>query len=221
MLTPRINFTNFKIKINNLHIKKELKNLLQQNSEIIKSLGLNYSYSYNKTKLKKFKKKKFFRIIGIGGSILGTKAIYYFLKKKINKKFLFIDNLIPNLRHDTKKSYTNIIVSKSGNTIETIINSNILIKKKDENIFITENKNNYLNVLAQKLKSEVIHHNNFIGGRYSVLSEVGMLPAELMGLKINKFKQLNSLIKNKYFLNKLTSNVCSILHFIKKKSLTL
>ena len=217
MLTPRINFTNFKIKINNLRIKKELKNLLKQNSEIIKSLGLNYSYSYNTTKLKKFKRKKFFRIIGIGGSILGTKAIYYFLKKKINKKFLFIDNLIPNLRHDTKKSYTNIIVSKSGNTIETIINSNILIKKKDENIFITENKNNYLNVLAQKLKSEVIHHNNFIGGRYSVLSEVGMLPAELMGLKINKFKQLNSLIKNKYFLNKLTSNVCSILHFIKKK----
>ena len=217
MLTPRINFTNFKIKINNLRIKKELKNLLQQNSEIIKSLGLNYSYSYNTTKLKKFKRKKFFRIIGIGGSILGTKAIYYFLKKKINKKFLFIDNLIPNLRHDTKKSYTNIIVSKSGNTIETIINSNILIKKKDKNIFITENKNNYLNVLAQKLKSEVIHHNNFIGGRYSVLSEVGMLPAELMGLKINKFKQLNSLIKNKYFLNKLTSNVCSILHFIKKK----
>ena len=217
MLTPRINFTNFKIKINNLRIKKELKNLLQQNSEIIKSLGLNYSYSYNTTKLKKFKRKKFFRIIGIGGSILGTKAIYYFLKKKINKKFLFIDNLIPNLRHDTKKSYTNIIVSKSGNTIETIINSNILIKKKDENIFITENKNNYLNVLAQKLKSEVIHHNNFIGGRYSVLSEVGMLPAELMGLKINKFKQLNSLVKNKYFLNKLTSNVCSILHFIKKK----
>ena len=36
-----------------------------------------------------------------------------------------------------------------------------------------------------KAKSQtVIHHNNFIGGRYSVLSEVGMLPAELMGLKI-------------------------------------
>ena len=217
MLTPRINFTNFKIKINNLRIKKELKNLLQQNSEIIKSLGLNYSYSYNTTKLKKFKGKKFFRIIGIGGSILGTKAIYYFLKKKINKKFLFIDNLIPNLRHDTKKSYTNIIVSKSGNTIETIINSNILIKKKDKNIFITENKNNYLNVLAQKLKSEVIHHNNFIGGRYSVLSEVGMLPAELMGLNVSRFKQFDNLIKNKYFFNSLVNNVASTFFLLKKK----
>ncbi len=217
MLTTRINFTNFKVKINNLRIKKELKSLLKQNSQIIKSLSVNYSYSFASTKLKEFKSKKFFRIIGIGGSILGTKAIYYFLKKKIKKKFLFIDNLIPQFRHDTNKNYTNIIVSKSGNTIETIINSNVLIKKKDKNIFITENKNNYLNLLAQNLKSEVIHHNNFIGGRYSVLSEVGMLPAELMGLKINKFKQLNSLIKNKYFLNNLVSNVGSILHFIKKK----
>ena len=52
---------------------------------------------------------------------------------------------------------------------------------------ITENKKNYLLDLAKKLKFEIIHHNNFIGGRYSVLSEVGMLPAELMGLKPNNF----------------------------------
>ena len=71
--------------------------------------------------------------------------------------------------------------------------------KKDSNIFITENKNNYLYKFAEQLKSEVVHHNNFIGGRYSVLSEVGMLPAELMGLKTSDFKQLNLLIKNKSF----------------------
>ena len=92
-------------------------------------------------------------------------------------------------------------------------------EKKNKNIFITEKKISFLTTLAKKLKIEVIEHKNFIGGRYSVLSEVGMLPAELMGLKINKFKQLNSLIKNKYFLNKLTSNVCSILYFIKKKKI--
>ena len=217
MLTSRIIFTNFKVKINNFLIKKELTNLLKKNDEVVKSLSLNYSYSFNLKKLKKFKNKNFFRIIGIGGSILGAKAIYYFLKNKIKKKFVFVDNLTPKINHNTKKKYTNIVISKSGNTIETIINCNILLKKKEKNIFITENKINYLNELARSLKSEVIHHNNFIGGRYSVLSEVGMLPAELMGLKINKFKQLNSLIKNKIFLNNLISNVSSILYFIKKK----
>ena len=217
MLTSRIIFTNFKVKINNFLIKKELTNLLKKNDELVKSLSLNYSYNFNIKKLKKFKNKKFFRIIGIGGSILGAKAIYYFLKNKIKKKFVFVDNLTPKINHNIKKKYTNIVISKSGNTIETIINCNILLKKKEKNIFITENKINYLNELARSLKSEVIHHNNFIGGRYSVLSEVGMLPAELMGLKINKFKQLNSLIKNKIFLNNLISNVSSILYFIKKK----
>ena len=71
--------------------------------------------------------------------------------------------------------------------------------------------------MAQKLKSEIVHHNNYIGGRYSVLSEVGMLPAELMGLSSNKFKQFNNLIKNKNFLNNLITNVQAILFFQKKK----
>ncbi len=71
--------------------------------------------------------------------------------------------------------------------------------------------------LAKKLKSEIIHHNNFIGGRYSVLSEVGMLPATLMGLKVNKFRRFNDLIKNKSFINSLIINVSNTLQQIKKK----
>jgi glucose-6-phosphate isomerase len=71
--------------------------------------------------------------------------------------------------------------------------------------------------LANKLKADIIHHNNFIGGRYSVLSEVGMLPAELMGLESNQFKQFNHLVKNKKFLDSLILNVSSILHFINQK----
>jgi len=155
----------------------------------------------------------------MGGSTLGAQAIYDFLNHKIRSKFNFVDNLQPNRKLNNKKNFTNLIISKSGNTIETIINANILIKKKDKNIFITENKNSYLLLLAEKLKAEIIHHNNFIGGRYSVLSEVGMLPAELMGLKSNDFRQLNSLIKNKRFINALISNVSSTLYFIKKKNL--
>jgi len=71
-------------------------------------------------------------------------------------------------------------------------------------------------LLAKKLKSEIISHNNYIGGRFSVLSEVGMLPAELVGLDSKKFKKFDDLVKNKRFINSLTSNVSTTLNLIKK-----
>ena len=216
MLTSRINFINFKKKINKKISFQTLSLLKQENNQVIGSLSKNYQNNYNIKLLKKFKSIKNFRIIGMGGSILGAETIYNFLKKKIKKKFHFVDNLSPKLKKE-KKKIANLVISKSGNTIETIVNANILIKKNDKNIFITENKKNYLNVLAKKLKAEIVHHNNFIGGRYSVLSEVGMLPAELMGLKCENFRQYNSLIKNKKFVNELINNVSSTLYFIKKK----
>ena len=216
MLTKGVKFTNFKIKKNSLLIKKKLISLLKSKNEILNSLSQNYKDNFTKKILLKYKRNTDYRVIGMGGSSLGTQTIYDFLKHKIKKKFVFSDNLQVNLIKD-KKKYTNLIVSKSGNTIETIVNANIFIKKKDRNIFITENKNSYLLNLAKKLKSDIIHHNNYIGGRYSVLSEVGMLPAELMGLKASNFRQLNNLIKNKQFINSLISNVSSTLYFIKKK----
>ena len=218
MLTSSISFVNFKKKIKYTKVKKNLKLIIDNKSQnqVIKSLSKNYKYSFKKKKLDKYRKFSNFRVIGMGGSILGTQSIYEFLNSRIKKNFLFIDNL-QNYKKKEKKRFTNLIVSKSGNTIETIVNSNILIKKKEKNIFITENKKNYLYLLAEKLKAEIIHHNNFIGGRYSVLSEVGMLPVDLMGLKSQNFKQFNSLIKNKKFLNALIENVSSILFFIKRK----
>ena len=217
MLTSGINFVNFKTSIKIKSLKKKFTSLISENNEIIKSLSKNYKDSYKKNNIIKYKKNSEFRVIGIGGSSLGIQAIYNFLKHKVKNKFIFIDNLISEKKKYKKKKFTNLIISKSGNTIETIVNSNILIKNTDKNIFITENKKNYLHILAKKLKAEVIHHNNYIGGRYSVLSEVGMLPAELMGLKSGSFRQLNSLIKNKKFINSLVSNVSSTLFFIKKK----
>ena len=218
MLTSSISFVNFKKKIKYTKVKKNLKLIIDNKSQnqVIKSLSKNYRYSFKKEKLDNYRKFSNFRVIGMGGSILGTQSIYDFLKNKVKKNFLFFDNL-QNYKKKEKKRFTNLIVSKSGNTIETIVNSNILIKKKEKNIFITENKKNYLYLLAEKLKAEIIHHNNFIGGRYSVLSEVGMLPVDLMGLKSQNFKQFNSLIKNKKFLNALIENVSSILFFIKRK----
>ena len=217
MLTTSISFKNFKIRSNKSIVKKKIISLIKNKNHVISSLSKNYKNSFDKKKLKKYKKDLNYRVIGMGGSTLGTQAIYDFLNDKIKKNFSFIDNLQVSQKKNKKNFFTNLIVSKSGNTIETIINSNILIKKKDKNIFITENKKSYLFLLAEKLKADIIHHNNFIGGRYSVLSEVGMLPAELMGLKSKDFKQLNELIKNKKFINALISNVSSTLYFIKRK----
>jgi glucose-6-phosphate isomerase len=217
MITTGIKLINFKKKSNSLDVKKNLKLILKEKNQVIESLKTSYQNSYESKKILKYKKGSNFRVIGMGGSSLGANAIYDFLKKKIKKNFLFFDNLQNNTKIKNKKKYTNLIISKSGNTIETIVNANILIKKKDQNIFITEKKNSFLHILANKLKAEIIHHNNYIGGRYSVLSEVGMVPSELMGLNSSKFKQLNNLIKNKKFMNNLVSNVESILYFSKKK----
>jgi glucose-6-phosphate isomerase len=216
MFTSGINLINFKQKKHSSLVKKNLVLILKSKNEVLNSLSQNYKNSFAKKILSKYKKVSNYRVIGMGGSTLGTQAIYDFLKYKIRNNFKFDDNLQPH-KIKEKKNFTNLIVSKSGNTIETIVNTNILIKKKDQNIFITEDKNSYLFNLAKKLKSEIIHHNNYIGGRYSVLSEVGMLPAELMGLKARNFRQLNNLVKNKRFINSLISNVSSILYFIKKK----
>ena len=218
MFLKNIKFRNYKVKTNIKNVKKNLNILLKENNEVINSLKKNYNYSFSGNLIKKYKKYSNFRIIGLGGSSLGTQAISQFLKNKIKKQFTFIDNLETKIQKKFKnKKYVNLIVSKSGNTIETIVNANILIKNKDKNIFITEKRNSYLYNLALKLKADIVHHNNFIGGRYSVLSEVGMLPAQLMNLNSNKFKQFNSLINNKNFMNNLVLNVASKVYFLKKK----
>jgi len=226
MLTKNIFFQNFK-KISSKksvknHLNKIIKYDLNNKKNLIFSLTNKYRYSYKKQKLNILKKNfSTFNIIGIGGSILGSKAIYYFLKEKIKKNFFFTDNLIGYKNNLNDKKKINIIISKSGNTLETIINTNTTVKKKDKNLIITEKNKNFLNTLASKLKTEVIEHKNYIGGRYSVLSEVGMLPAELMGLNVSKFKQINNLVKKNNFLKQLCKNVDCTLSLIKKKKLIL
>ena len=218
MFSKNLSYKNFNVSKPNISsknkISKALKNFISEKSSILSSMSNNYKDSYNKSFLSKFKNINEIFLIGMGGSVLGAKAIYSFLKPK-KKKLIFIDNYLKKNIKSKKKSL-NIIISKSGNTLETISNFNVIKKKNDMNIFITENKDSYLMRVASKLKSDVIHHNNFIGGRYSVLSEVGMLPAELMGLRPSKFRRFNSLIKNKSFLNSLVANVSNILELLKQ-----
>ena len=222
MLTSRIKITNFQIiKKNKISLSSSFfqPNNIFSKFPILKTLSSNYKYSFNKKIVKRLNRFSIFRLIGMGGSTLGAEAIYQFLQNKTKKKFIFINNLKPILsKNEKNKKACNLIISKSGNTLETISNSSLLINK-NKNVFITENKSSNLFNLANKLKSEIIEHKNYVGGRYSVLSEVGMLPAELMGFKEKKFKRFNKLVKSKHFISNLITNVNSILTLVKQKKL--
>ena len=199
-------FNSFELDLNNFKIP------------LLETYDKSYKFDFSKTTIKKFSKYKNIVVIGMGGSILGTKSIYSFLRKKIKKNFFFFDNLDSNLHLEFKKiknikNSCFIVVSKSGNTLETITNLNIIFSRivlKNKLIFITEIADNSLMAIANKYNAEIIEHKEFIGGRYSVLSESGMLPATLMGLEVNRFKNLKILIKNKNFVSSLIHNVASI-----------
>ena len=213
-----VNFKNFlDIKKNrNLEIKLKKKLDVCVQEKLIKSFSQKYKYSYENINFKKYKNFKNINLVGMGGSALGAKAIYNFFSPKIKKKFTFIDNINLKKNYNQNLKSLNLVISKSGNTLETISNFKSL-KNKKSNLFICENSNNQIRNLAKKLKSDIIDHRNYIGGRYSVLSEVGMLPALLMGLNPKKFKRFDNLIKNKRFINSLISNVISTVALIRKK----
>ena len=197
-------------------LNKECDNILK---DIISNLNNDNSFYFlsNKFKLNfsqkdinKFKRFKTIVIIGMGGSILGPEAIYNFLKGKIKKHLLFLNNINEEEINELKKKgplnkMLFIVISKSGNTIETLANFFALeiIKKNAKNIIVISEKINTLHHLSKTKKLFHVEHKKYIGGRYSVLSEVGMLPSYLMGLNIEKFRD-NLLIhlkkKNKVFL---------------------
>ena len=220
MFTKNIKFKNF-IKIKKSKINKILRSIIKDKNIIekyplLKTMDKNYKYTFKKRNFY-FNPFSEFNILGMGGSILGSEAIYNFLKHKINKKFNFYNTLKLHNIPKTHKKNINIVISKSGNTLETISNFNLLLKsqKRNKNIILCENNKNFLRSLGKKLKAEIFEHKNYIGGRYSVLSEVGMLPAEFMGLNEKKFKRFNYLINNKNFINSLIENVTSIFNYIK------
>jgi len=184
----------------------------------LESYEKTYEFDFSKKLIKKFSKYKNIIIIGMGGSILGTKSIYSFFKDKIKKKVFFIDNLDLNLiiKYKKIKNLKNscfIVISKSGNTLETIANLGAIFSKKllrNKLIFITEILDSTMVSIANKYNAEIIGHKEFIGGRYSIFSETGMFPAALMGLNLIKFKNLRKLLKNNNFVSALIQNVAAI-----------
>ena len=184
----------------------------------------DYKFQFTTKIIKKYSKFNNIIIIGMGGSVLGTQSIYSFLKKKIKKNVFFFDNLDLNLNSEYKKinnlkNSCFIVVSKSGNTLETLVNLSIIFSKpllKNKLVIITEIKNSYLTNIAHKYNAELIEHKKYIGGRYSVFSESSMFPAAIMGVNIKKIKNLKMLISNKKFVSTLIQNVACMFTFYEK-----
>ena len=148
---------------NNLNVKKDTFHILSK----------KFIFDFDKVNLKKFIKYKSVILIGMGGSVLGAHSIYSFLKHKIKRNFIFIDNLDQlKIEKISSKNSLFIIISKSGNTIETLVNTNLLSSKINSRntIIITEQKKNLLNTFAKKKNILHINHKDYIGGRYYVLS---------------------------------------------------
>ena len=157
---------------------------LKKNQKIVKNFEIN---------------KKKIILFGTGGSNLGARALYNIVnKKKINIEFY--DNIDPTT---FENSFNNIdfeatgflIISKSGNTPETLAQFSALyqiaLEKNKLNQFlsniliITETKNSALYSIAKENKCLILEHNKEIGGRYSIFSNVGIVPAILCGININ------------------------------------
>ena len=211
-------------------ISSDIVNEIKDPKKTLNILSHKFNLKFKKSDLKNFKRFKVIAIIGMGGSILGIKAIHNFLNDKINKKVYFFDNLnekqIKKFKDKEKVSKVLfIIISKSGDTIETLSNTfslNILKKNSKNIILISERKNNFLFNLSKKLNLLYIEHNSYIGGRYSVLSEVGIVPAYLMGINVLKLRsRIFDILKkrNLFFLKQSTTKLANLLNSKKYKNL--
>ena len=217
-----INLLN-KFSLKFLKVKKEIEIEINDSQKTLNILNKNFKFNFNLNQLKTFKKYKTLAIIGMGGSILGIEAIKNFFLKKVKKKIYFFNNLnsqdILNFKEKEKfQKVLFIVISKSGNTIETLTNFfllNVLKKKLRNIIIITEKKNNTLFELVKKNELFHIEHKNSIGGRYSVLSEVGIVPSYLMGLNINKLRsRIREPLKKKniQFLKESSIKLACLMH---------
>jgi len=223
-------YLNIQLNINYFEKLKEIIVNLDNTKDSFHSLSKKFKFSFEIKDLKEFKKYKYVVIIGMGGSILGAEAIYNFLEKKIKKKFFFLDNidevkLFKTRKKINKKNTLYIIISKSGFTAETLSNFALLkiIKKNKKNIIIiSEKSQNPLYLLSKKMNFFHIEHKNYISGRYSILTEVGMLPAYLMGLSISKIRKNLSVHfekKNNSFLKDSSTKLTKLIKGKKIKNL--
>ena len=230
------------MKINSFNFLKNNSTLYKNNSrkcsEIFKNLIRNkenfflntLSDEYQKSlvlKKKALKKKlhKNILIVGMGGSVLGSKTLSSFFG--LDKNYYFLDNLNNSKVNDFIKKdlskFSIFIISKSGQTLETLTNFNIILnnfqKRKKEiskNFIIISETNSILFNFARKNNILFFEHNINLSGRYSVLSEAGLLMFNLDYKKI--IQGINSVLKKDLKKN-LIKNAATLLTLITKSKI--
>ncbi|WP_457622004.1 glucose-6-phosphate isomerase [Persephonella sp.] len=147
----------------------------------------------------------YFVLIGIGGSSLGAQMLFESLKS-INHniydkpKFFIMDNVDPDKFSsileiiDIEKTCFNV-VSKSGSTVETIANFAIILdilKKRlgdswnEHLVFTTDPEKGFLKKFGEENSIKILQVPPKVGGRFSVLSPVGIFPAAVLGIDIDQ-----------------------------------
>ena len=214
------NFTNINFE-KDIILPKNIESLNEKIKKICKELPSlnilrdNSLLEYTIEQTEKFKKnKKNFVVFGTGGSILGARALINILTDQ-PENILFFDNIDPlffqnKLVNLDIKSTGFIIISKSGTTPETlsqfgsVINianeKNILEKLYENSLVVTEFKNSPLYNIAKRNNCMLLEHKKDIGGRYSIFSNVGMIPAILADLDVKKIHEgaLRTIEKNNF-----------------------
>lgn len=195
---------------------------------------------------KKIKGKyKFIVVLGIGGSALGTICLQQSLKhcfenelKNSNSPRLYVlDNIDPVLISEIEdiidyKKTLFIVITKSGTTPETLTQyfhfrsklETALGKSKkinDHFIFVTDGKKGQLRQIANEEKITTFEIPENVGGRFSVLTSVGLLPAALIGIDIQKLVAGAKEMRKKFFSKNLTENlpyqIATIQYLLNKK----
>ena len=173
-------------------------------------------------------------VIGIGGSYLGARAViesltntFYNLQDKDMRKtpqIIYVgNNLSPNYMNDvidlvSSKDFSINVISKSGTTTEPAIAFRIFrelieakygLEEARKRIYVTtDKKKGALKTLAQKEKYETFVIPDNVGGRYSVLTAVGLLPIAVAGIDIDKLMKGARLAQDKYCDPELKYNEC-------------
>jgi glucose-6-phosphate isomerase len=191
---------------------KFLKNIEKRHQDFYKVIDDKKAFEKIEKLAKKLKNNfKYFVVLGIGGSALGTICLKNALKPIDHEKLFVIDNIDPDFikevenKIDLKKTLF-IVVSKSGDTLETLsqffyFHKKIKDKKLDVKkhfIFITDPKKGLLRELSKKEKYETLDVPKNVGGRFSVLTAVSLFPAMLIGIDIKKIITGAQKMRNKF-----------------------